>query len=316
MNLSLTILGSSSAIPISNRNPTSQFLTIANKHFLIDCGEGTQVQIRRNHIGFGRINHIFISHLHGDHFYGLVPLLTSLHLLDRTREMHIYGPPRLEEGVNNLLSVSGTSLKYPLKFHVLNMKEEALIYDDNTVSVHSFPLRHSMPCCGFLFREKPHPRNFRKEVLKKYSIPVAEIRQIKNGADWVNENGEIIPNKELTRDPRPPLSYLYCTDTEPVTNLKHFVPYPPSLMYHEATFSEEHAERAAYTKHSTARQAAKVASEINPKHLLIGHFSVRYEKLDTLLQEAREIFSDTHLAEENLTFHIKNEENLEIEKVL
>lgn len=312
MEISLNILGASSAIPLSGRNPTAQFLTISDRHFLIDCGEGTQVQLRRNNIGFGRINHILISHLHGDHFYGLVPLLSTLHLLDRYKEIHIYGPPALEQGIYDLLRLSHATLRFEIVFHSLNMKERALIYEDKAVTVHSFPLRHSLPCCGFLFTEKERPRNMNKEALKRYNIPVAEIRQIKRGMDWEDEHGSVILNEELTTEPLKSLSYAYCTDTAPVESLTELLQIAPDLMYHEATFMEAHKKRAAQTKHSTAKQAARVALSSKARHLLIGHFSVRYDDLNELLHEAQECFEKTWLAREGYTFRLRSNEPLQV----
>lgn len=315
MDLKLTILGSSSAIPLAGRNPTSQFLTIANRHFLIDCGEATQVQLRKNKIGFGRINHIMISHMHGDHFYGLVPLLTSLHLLDRQKEMHVFGPPLLEKAVTDLLEVSGTKLRFELVFHPLEMKntEPQLIYQDKAVEVFSFPVKHSSPCCGFFFYEKQRPRNFRKEILEKHSIPVAEIRQIKKGADYTTDEGEVIANKDLTTDPPPRLSYAFCTDTLPLPDLRQRFPASPTLLYHEATFTREHEKRAKKTTHSTAEQAARVAHDVGAKYLLVGHFSVRYEEFDDLITEARQVFPQTHLALEHHNFILKSTSKLLVE---
>ncbi len=314
IDLRITILGSSSAVPISSRNPTSQFLTLANRHFLIDCGEGTQVQLRRNKIGFGRISHIMISHMHGDHFYGLVPLLSSLHLLDRHKEMHLYGPPELEGAVYHLLQVSGSRVRFPLIFHVLDMKNRSLIYEDKAVTVHSIPLKHSLPCCGFVFREKAGMRKFRKEMLQKYSIPGPEIRKIKEGADWVDEKGNVVKNEDLTTDPREPVSYAFCTDTLPLADLGDLIGTPPTVLYHEATFTESHRERARQTKHSTALQAATVAGQSGAKNLLIGHFSIRYENLQELLEEALPVFPDTYLAEEGITFHLKSTHKLVAER--
>ncbi len=316
MDLKLRILGSSSAIPTVGRHPTAQFLSMANRHFLIDCGEGTQVQLRKYKIGFGRINHIMISHLHGDHFYGLVPLLTSLHLLDREKELHLYGPAGLEEGVSALLKISGSRLRFPLVYHVLNTLETEIIYEDEALWVYSFPLRHSMPCCGFFFREKPRPRNMRKEMLAKYQIPVAEIRKIKRGADWVNEEGVVIPNHLLTYKPDDALSYAFCTDTSPLRSLADMLPVAPELMYHEATFTQEHKQRAKKTFHSTAAQAGEIAQHCQARHLLIGHFSVRYEDLGPLLQEARSIFPATHLAMEGCQFSMHTPGELKAEKPL
>ncbi|AEV31438.1 ribonuclease Z [Owenweeksia hongkongensis DSM 17368] len=313
MELKVQILGSSSAIPLSGRNPTAQFVTIASRHFLVDCGEGTQIQLRRNRIGFSRIEHILISHLHGDHFYGLVPLLSTLHLLDRQKEVHIYGPPELEKGIYDLLALSHAKLRYPLVFHPLNMKEPDLVYEDKGIKVHSFPLKHSLPCCGFFFQEKPKPRKFIKEALAKYSIPNAEIRQIKQGADWEDENGNIVPNHELTTDAPASLSYAFCTDTKPIKQLRKLLPDAPDLLYHEATFSEDLKDRAKQTKHSTAKQAAEIAQLVEAKHLIIGHFSVRYDEFDELLQEAKAVFPKTHIAVEKTTFKLQSSEKLLIE---
>ena len=314
MEISLKILGANSAIPLSGRNPTSQFLTISNRHFLIDCGEGTQVQLRRNGVGFGRINHILISHLHGDHFYGLVPLLSTLHLLDRHKEIHIYAPPALEQGIYDLLKLSHATLRFTIVFHALDMKERALVYEDKAVTVHSFPLRHSLPCCGFLFTEKERPRNIRKDALEKYSIPTAEIRQIKQGKDWTDEKGELIENAKLTTAPLKSLSYAYCTDTSPVSNLSELIGLNPDILYHEATFTEEHAKRAKQTKHSTAKQAAEMGISVGTKNLLIGHFSVRYDDLNELLNEAKAVFPNTYLAQEGYTFNLKSKRPLSIIK--
>lgn len=303
-DLQLTILGSSSAMPVTAKSPTSQFLTLADRHFLIDCGEGTQMRLRENNIGFGRIQHIFISHLHGDHFYGLVPLLSTLHLLDREKPLHIYAPAAAEETVYHLLKHSGGRIRYPLHFHHLPKGKKSLMYEDKALTVHAFPLEHRMDCFGFLFAEKPRPRNMRREKLEEYNIPVAEIRQIKAGADWIDENGRKVNNKELTLNPPPPLAYAFCTDTLPL-DLQKYLP-PVHLLYHEATFKEEHRERAGQTYHTTARQAAQVAQQAQAKHLLLGHFSVRYGELDSLLEEAREVFEHSYLAQEGNTFTVKS----------
>jgi len=311
--ISVQVLGSSSAIPLSGRHPTSQFITIASRHFLVDCGESTQLRLRQNHIGFGRVEHILISHLHGDHFYGLVPLLTTLHLLDRYKPLHIYGPPELEKGVYDLLALSKTKLRYEIIFHPLDMKKTAVVYEDKAVLVSSFPLKHSIACCGFYFQEKPKARKFLKESLEQYAIPVAEIRQIKQGADWYDENGKRITNDELTTDAPPSLSYAYCTDTLPINGLRELMPGSPHLLYHEATFTEEFRKRAKQTKHSTALQAAEVANDVNARHLLIGHFSVRYDDFSPLLYEARAAFPNTHLALQGTTFRLTGPENLLME---
>ncbi len=310
-DLELTILGSSSAIPVGNRSPTAQFLTLSGRHFLIDCGEGTQVKLRQHNIGFGRINHIFISHLHGDHFYGLVPLLTSLHLLDREKEMHLYGPEDLEQAVKAMLDLSGARLRFPLIFHHTSPNSKKRIFEDEALKVYSFPLKHSMPCCGFLFEEKPRPRNMRKDKLEEYNIPVAEIRSIKKGANWENENGEEIANEELTTAAPDPLSYAFCTDTAPVKDLDQYF-QNPDLLYHEATFTEELKKRAKQTQHSTAQQAASIAHLVKARHLLLGHFSVRFNDLTPLQEEAAAVFKNSYLALEGHTFRL-NRKSKELE---
>ena len=304
MDLELTILGASSAIPLAHRYPTSQFLTLSNRHFLIDCGEGTQARLRQLRIGFSRINHIFISHLHGDHFFGLAPMLSTFNLLDRQKAMHIYAPKGLKEVVNAQIKLQGSWLKFPLIFHYLEFGDEKIIFEDEKVIVKSFPLDHGINCSGFLFQEKVLPRNIKKEALKKYNIPIAEIKAIKGGQDWKNENGDLIPNKQLTEDPPIPLSYAYCTDTRPCDNLKQFVD-SPDLLYHEATFTEKHKKRAHKTMHSTAKQAAQVATDVKARNLLLGHYSARYDDLEELECEAREIYPFAQIAKESVTYRIK-----------
>lgn len=305
MDLELTILGASSAIPLVNRNPTAQFLTICNRHFLIDCGEGTQVRIRENGIGFGRIDHILISHLHGDHFFGLAPLLSTLHLLDRNKEINIYGPKGLKEVVNAQIKAQGSWLKFPILFHELNFEGEHYIFEDDMIRIKSFPLNHGINCWGFLFEEKDLPRKMKAEAIEKYSIPVSEIKQIKKGADWTDEDGNLIPNSQLTLDAPKSLSYAFCTDTSPTDDLIEYVD-SPDLLYHEATFLDKHKERAAQTFHSTSYQAAEVAKSVNARQLMIGHYSARYTEFDGLLEESREIFPNTILAQEGKTYVIKH----------
>lgn len=305
MDLELTILGANSAIPLINKNPTAQFLTIHNRHFLIDCGEGTQVRLRENNIGFGRIDHILISHLHGDHFFGLAPLLSTLNLLDRQKELHIYAPKGLQKLVQDQIKIQGSWLKYPLLFHDLNFKEKTLLFEDEKVKINSFPLNHRIKCCGFLFEEKPLPRRIRSSAIKEYDIPVIELKRIKTGSDFENESGQIISNKSLTLDPYPSLSYAYCTDTTPIENLDSFFS-DPSLMYHEATFIDKHKEKALQTFHSTTIQAADMATKVKAVHLLIGHFSARYTDLEELLLETKSKFENSWIAKERTTFTLKH----------
>ena len=295
--LRLSILGSSSAVPMSNRSPSAQFLSIGNEHFLIDCGEGTQVKLRQHRIGFSRLKHILISHLHGDHFYGLVPLLSTLQLLDRRAPLYLYGPEKLKEAVLQQLEITEARIDYPLHFIHLDKTKKGLIYESERLEIHSFPLRHSIDCFGFHFQEKMLPRKMRKAQLEKHSIPVAEIRRIKNGADWANNDGLIIPNDELTRQAPKPLSYAYCTDTLPVKHMHHYF-RGVDLLYHEATFSDDDRLRAEKTNHSTTFQAAEIAEICKTEHLLIGHFSIRYKEFNKLLEEARSRFPNTQIAKE------------------
>lgn len=310
MDLSLTILGSSSALPLSNRYPSAQYLSISDRHFLIDCGEGTQMQLRRNRIGFSRINHIMISHLHGDHIYGLLPLLTTMHLLDRHKELHIYAPVELEENIEQNLRLSHSKLRFEIVFHSLNMQERELIFEDQRLKVTSIPLKHSLPCCGFLFEEKQRPRKVLKNKLSEYGINGPEVRKIQQGEDWESTAGERIANHELTADPLPPLSYAYCSDTAPVAGLADLLQTKPDLIYHEATFMDEHSARARQTKHSTARQAGEAAQRVGARYLLVGHFSTRYDNLELLLEEAKQEFEQTYLALENWTYVLKSGKKL------
>lgn len=305
MNLELIILGCNSAIPLVDRNPTAQFLTIHSRHFLIDCGEGTQVRLREQGIGFSRINHILISHLHGDHFFGLAPLLSTLHLLDRKKEVHIYGPNGLKELINVQMKAQGSWLKFPLIFHDLDFKNKSLIFEDQKIKVHSFPLNHGIPCCGFSFEEKPLPRNIIGNKVKELSIPFAEIKKIKDGQDWVDENGRIYPNETLTSGALPSLSYAFCTDTLPLESLKEFI-QKPRLLYHEATFSRLHEKRAQQTYHSTAEQAGEIADMVQAENLIIGHYSARYTDFDDLLKEAKSKFANTFLAKEGSKYWISH----------
>lgn len=313
--LDLHILGSNSAIPISGRHPTAQVLHMANQHFLIDCGEGTQQRLRAHHIGFGRLQKIFISHLHGDHFYGLVPLLTTLSLLQRQEAIDIYGPQALEGAVMGLLQSTGARLRFPVRFHLCDPQKKALLYEDEHIALYSFPLKHSMPCTGFLFSEKERPRNLRPEALERWQIPIAERRRIKAGADFIDAQGRRIPNRELSDAPAAPLHYAFCTDTLALSDLNQFIP-AVDLLYHESTFAERHRERAQETRHSTALQAAQCAKDCQVRHLLLGHFSVRYSDLNELLSEARSCFAQSQLALDGLRFRLqRNGRSLRIDNL-
>lgn len=297
----LLILGSSAATPTSSRNPTSQLLNIAERFFLIDCGEGTQMQLRKYKARFSSINHIFISHLHGDHFLGLPGFLASLHLLGRQKELTVYGPKELEEIIEVIHKHSETQLNYKLNFVHTNSKQKQLIFEDEKVEVYSIPLKHRIATTGFLFQEKALPRNIDKFKLQKHNVSFAEIHKLKKGLDAVDNNGNIIKNEQLTIPGPDTRSYAFCSDTKFFEELSNQIK-DVDLLYHESTFLEEKKDRAAQTFHSTAAQAATLAKLANAKKLLIGHFSARYDNLDLFLEEASPIFSNTHLAKEGTVF--------------
>lgn len=304
MAFELTILGSSSALPTSERYPTAQVLNASGRFFLIDCGEGTQIQIRRQKIAFGKIRHIFISHLHGDHYYGLIGLISTFNLLGIKNDLHIYSPSQLKEILQPQLNLLKAGLQFNIIFHPLNFKKPELIFEDKVIEVISFPLKHSINCCGFLFREKTKERNIKKEYIQEFNIPIAQIRAIKQGADFETENGKIIPNEQLTTPPPPPVSYAFCSDTAfhpPVVETIKEV----STLYHEATFTEEMKEWAVKTYHSTALDAAKIAKMANAGKLIIGHFSSRYKTTDQFLKEAQSEFKNTETAVDGKKYSIK-----------
>ncbi len=304
MIFEVSILGSSSATPIYQRHPTAQVLNIHERLFLVDCGEGALIQMNRYKIKFHRINHIFISHLHGDHYLGLVGLLSTMHLQGRLTDLHIYCQQPLKEIIEIQLKYSETLLRYPLHFHFLDPIQSELIYDDEELEVQTIILNHRIPCTGFLFSEKPGFRKLIKEKLQQYNIPVEFFQEIKKGKDYKLSGGEIISNAELTTDPRPPRVYAFCSDTSYDERIIPFIKNI-NLLYHEATFLNDKAARAEETFHSTAAQAATIAKKANVKRLIIGHFSARYKNLYPLLEEAREVFTNTTLAIEGDTFKIE-----------
>ena len=297
------ILGCGSALPTTRHNASAQIIKIGNKQFMVDCGEGTQVQLRRSHIHFSFINHIFISHLHGDHCFGLIGLISTFGMLGRTAPLHIYADPYLEELMKPQIEFFCKGMNYPLFFHGIDTTKHQVIFEDNTITVETLPLKHRMPCCGFLFREKPKKRHLIGELVNFYNIPAYMRQWIKDGADYTTPEGETIPNSRLTKEADRSRSYAYCSDTAPCSHNNEALK-GVDLMYHEATFAESEKERAAQTFHSTARQAAQVASDAAVKRLLIGHYSSRYDTPDILLNEARELFPDTIAAKEGMVINI------------
>ena len=294
MTFSVTILGSNSALPTTKRYPTAQVLNVSERFFLIDCGEGTQLQLRSNKIKFSRINNIFISHLHGDHVFGLIGLISTFGLLGRTNDLHIYAHRDLEKILQPQIDYFCNDLRFTPVFHHLNTKEPKQIFEDKNITVTSFPLKHRVPTCGFLFREKQKEPNIRKEAISRFNLGIADIVKIKKEEPFFDETGLLVPPEELIIPPPAPRSYAFCSDTG----------YNPAmipvikdvdLLYHEATFAEEHTDLAKKTTHSTARQAAMIAKMANAKKLILGHFSNRYDDLSILENEAKEIFPETHL---------------------
>ncbi|MDO8951231.1 MAG: ribonuclease Z [Draconibacterium sp.] len=303
MPFELTILGSNSALPTSDRYPTAQVLNILGRFFLIDCGEGTQIQLRRNKIGFSKIKHIFISHLHGDHYYGLIGLISTLNLLGLKTDIHIYSPSELKTLLQPQLDFIKGGMNVNLIFHPLNFKKPQQIFADKRVEVFSFPLKHSISTCGFLFREVQKQANIKKEMVLEYKIPIAKIKEIKAGADFITADGETIINEKLTIPPPHPRSYAFCTDTAfhlPIVDVIKDV----DLLYHEATFLEAMHDFAEKTLHSTTIDAANMAKMANVKKLLIGHFSARYNDIKLFEKEARTVFENTEAAREGKTYQV------------
>ncbi|MBL7802524.1 MAG: ribonuclease Z [Saprospiraceae bacterium] len=304
--MQLTILGNGSGGPFQGRHYTAQVLQVENRLFLIDCGEGTQMQMYRFQVRYDRLEQIFVSHLHGDHVFGLVGLLTSWCLKKRTNPLHIYSPPGMEELVETNLRLCGVRVPvtYPIHFHVVEATAFDRVFDDTLLEVFSVPLSHrGVACCGWLFREKIRPRNLRPEKITEYDIPYSLLPGIKAGQDLVLPGGQIVPNDELTLPPRAPLSYAFCSDTAPSDQVAEWVK-GVDFLYHEATFLSEHTAEADLSGHSTAAQAAEIARKAGAKRLLLGHFSGRYADTAAHLAEARAIFPNTEAAEEGKTYEI------------
>lgn len=303
--MKLTILGSSSALPTSERYPSAHVLNVHERLYLIDCGEGTQMQLRRNRIRFGKINHIFISHIHGDHVFGLYGLLSTFNLMGRTTPIKIYAPGNYHEKLLSHLSDFDIKPGFDIDFNPLTGKNPALILDDKYLTVTSFPLQHRVPSYGFLFREKTPDRNILREAIDKYNIPVLRIPAIKKGADFVTDDGNVIKNEEITVPGPEPLSYAYCSDTRYFKGLSSFVS-GVDLLYHEATFDDTLKELAKTTGHSTSSDAARTALEAGAGDLIIGHFSSRYKDILPLVEEARKIFPRTMPAVDGTTYEARN----------
>lgn len=299
--MKLHILGCYAATPRTLTNPTSQVLELRNHMFLIDCGEGTQVQLRKNKLKFSRIDHIFISHLHGDHFFGLPGLISTFRLLGREKEIHIYGPKGIKEAITLLLKLGDSWTNYPLLFHELTSKESQLIFEDEKITVETIPLKHRVYTNGFLFKEKPANRKLNIGAVTKYKIDKAYFQKIKRGKDITLEDGTVVSNAELTYDPPRPKSYAYCSDTGYEPNIVQQITGVDAL-YHESTFLESEAHLSVKTKHSTAKEAAAIAKAANVGTLILGHYSTRYKSIDLFKEEAETIFSKVELADDGKIF--------------
>ena len=299
--MKLTILGCYAATPRTLTNPTSQVLEIKNHLFLIDCGEGTQVELRRNKIKFSRIKHIFISHLHGDHFFGLVGLISTFRLLNRESELHVYGPKGIKKAITLQLKLSNSWTNYPLYFHELESTEPQVLFEDKNVTVETVPLKHRIYANGFLFKEKPGERKLNMSAVLNSNIDVLYYRKIKAGKDIKLDDGRVILNSELTFDPDPPKSYAFCSDTiykpDNIPQLEGV-----TAMYHESTFLESHEHLAQPTGHSTARQAGMMAKAAGVENLILGHYSTRYPDLTLFGNEAKKEFEPVLLADDGKVF--------------
>lgn len=299
----VTVLGCGSALPTLRHYPSSQVVNVREKLFMVDCGEGAQLQLRRSKLRFNKLQAVFISHLHGDHCFGLIGMLSTFALLGRTADLHIYAHRDLEPILNSLLNYFCKGSSYKVVFHAVDTAQFQSIYEDRSVTIYSIPLRHRVPCCGFLFAEKPILPHIKRDMIDFYKIPTFAINNIKAGQDWTLEDGEVIPNSRLTYPAEAPRKYAYCSDTMYFPEITTFVK-DVDLLYHEATYGTEYEDKAKQRFHSTARQAAMVARDAHAKKLMLGHYSARYEDESSLLKEAKELFSNSILAEELLTVEI------------
>lgn len=299
--MKLTILGCYAATPRTITNPTSQVLEIRNRLFLIDCGEGTQVQLRKNKVKFSKINHVFISHLHGDHFFGLIGLISTFSLLNRTTDLHIYGPKGIKEVICLQLKLSNSWTNFSLFFHELESKESQVIFEDDKVIVKTIPLKHRVYTNGFLFQEKPRERKLNVEAVQGYRIDKCYYQNIKNGKDVVLDDGRVMENDKLTFDPVPSLSYAFCSDTVYDENIVPLIK-DVNVLYHESTFLDSEEVLAGKTMHSTAKEAASIALKANVQQLILGHYSTRYDNIELFKEQAETIFPNILLADDGRSF--------------
>lgn len=297
------ILGCGSALPTKRHNPSSQVIDVRGKLFMVDCGEGTQAQIRRSRLSFTKLYAVFISHLHGDHVLGLIGMISTFGLQGRTAPLHVYAPAEYSQLLQMELDMFCSTLDYEIIFHPVDTTKQQIIYEDRSLTVETIPLHHRMPCSGFIFREKPGQRHIKPDMLNFYNIPQSQINNLRAGMDWESPSGEIIPNNILTTPPDPVRAYAYCSDTRYMPSLKDLL-HDVTTLYHEATYCEDMKDKAVKYLHSTAREAAMTARDANVNQLIIGHFSQRYLDETPLRKEAQDIFPNTVLANENHTYDV------------
>lgn len=304
MTFSLQILGSGAALPTPKRYSTAQVLNVLEQFFLIDCGEGTQIQFRRYKVKTGKLNHIFISHLHGDHFLGIFGIISTFNLLGRKQPLHIFAPYRLKELIDVYVSTLDRGVGYPILFTPLTYDSGlTLLFENKKVSIYSFPLRHRVPTCGFLFKEKEKLPNLKKNLIQTLNVPIKELQKIKEGKSFTTPDGEFYSHEQLTIKPPIPRSFAFVSDTAKFEKIVPLIS-KVDLLYHEATFSDNDKKRAKETGHSTSKQAAEIAKKAKVKQLIIGHFSTRLKSPKPLLEEAREVFKETYLAEDGEVFNV------------
>jgi ribonuclease Z len=298
------ILGCGAALPTGLRSPTAQYISCENRHFLIDCGEGTQMQMRRFGVKLQKIKHIFISHLHGDHFFGLPGLISTMHLLGRTDDLTIYGHSELERIIRGMLEVGGHKMTFKVTFVPLSFKTQTLLFEDKVLEIFSFPLRHRIPTCGFLFREKVKEFQLDGDAVKEAGLLIEHYHKLKKGEDIFCEDGSVFKNQDYTFPPKPSFSYAFCSDTNYFPEIVPII-QGVDLLYHEATFTELLSQRAKETFHSTAKQAALIAQAAKVRKLILGHFSSRYDHTAEHINEAKSVFSETVAAEDGMLFNLR-----------
>lgn len=297
------ILGCGSALPTLRHYASAQVVELRDKLFLVDCGEGTQMQLRKARVRFTKVGHVFISHLHGDHCFGLIGMISTFGLLGRTAKLHVYANETLEPVLRQLMGTFCRDLEYEVVFHAIDADKQSVIYEDRSLTVETIPLCHRMPTCGFLFREKPSLPHIRRDMIDFYGIPLSQVQNIKLGMDWVTPEGEVVENSRLVTPSETPRAYAYCSDTRYMPDLAGRLQGVTTL-YHESTYGEDNLQMAEKYCHSTARQAAMVARDAAVKQLLLGHYSSRYDDEQVLLSEARAVFANAHLADEMAVFDV------------